>query len=177
MAAALVATTVVGTTSASAASAIRSNSTCVTGGWSTDPTVTSMPAERYTTEHFSFRWTSSEVSQAHVESAAASLESYWSTYLNPSGIDFPAPFCETTTKRRVNVHLDPTFGLTGGVTSEGAMGMWINSGAYADHHGLAHELAHALQGATRGLRDNPYVWWMWESHANWMTHQLPEFLG
>jgi hypothetical protein len=175
VATALVASTVGGTTSASAVSANRSNSTCSTGGWSTDPTVTSMPAERYATEHFSFRWTSSEVSQANVENAATSLESYWSTYLNPSGIDFPAPFCESATKRRVNVHLDPTFGLTGGVTGEGAMGMWINSGAYADHHGLAHELAHALQGATGGLRDNPYVGWMWESHANWMTHQLPEF--
>ena len=46
-----------------------------------------------------------------------------------------------------------------------------------DRFGLAHELTHSLQGGTGSFRDTPYGGWLWESHANWMTTQLPEFRG
>jgi hypothetical protein len=55
------------------------------------------------------------------------------------------------------------------------MGMWIGPPALKDRWGLAHELTHALQGSTRTMQDSPFTGWMWESHANWMTHQLPLF--
>ena len=146
---------------------------CVAGAWTTDPAVWSMPGERAATEHFSLRWDDDEVSAEAAAAAGAVLEDFWAYDVGP--LEFPEPFCDSAVKYRVNVGVDPSYALTGGVTAEGAMGMWIGSHLLGDRWGLAHELAHALQGSTRGLRDSPYVGWMWESHANWMTHQLPEF--
>jgi hypothetical protein len=68
---------------------------------------------------------------------------------------FPEPFCDTADKHKVNVNLDPSFGLTGGPTGERDMGMWIGPPALKDRWGLAHELTHALQGSTRGCRSRP----------------------
>lgn len=149
------------------------NDTCVSGTWSTDPAVKMFP-EQHTTEHFSFRWKSSDVSTTDVLAAGKALEEIWAQFM-AEPIAFPEPHCDSATKRRVNVEIDPSYALTGGVTSEGAMGMWIGPGALKDRWGLAHELTHALQGSTKAFRDSPYVGWFWESHANWMTHQLPEF--
>src|SRR3546814_15054661 len=55
------------------------------------------------------------------------------------------------------------------------MGMWIGPGGVRDRFGLAHEFTHALQALTGAFRASPYSQWLWESHANWMAHQLPEF--
>ncbi|WP_084617956.1 Svx/AvrXca family virulence/avirulence protein [Jonesia quinghaiensis] len=165
------AATTTGITKAPVATA--TSATCTAGTWTTDPAVKMFP-EQYTSEHFSFRWKSSDIKKADVETAAKSLEEIWGHFMT-APISFPEPHCDSSTKRRVNIEIDPSYALTGGVTGEGAMGMWIGPGALKDRWGLAHELTHALQGSTKSFRDSPYVGWIWESHANWMTHQLPEF--
>jgi hypothetical protein len=131
-----------------------------------------MPAVRYQTTHFAFRWNGSVVADSAAINAGAYLESVWQDFILNRA--FPEPYCQTATKYKVNIHIDPSFGLSGGVDGSGFMGMWIGPGALADRFGLAHEFTHGLQGSTGGLRDSPYVGWMWESHANWMTVQLPE---
>jgi len=134
-----------------------------------------MPAARYQTAHFALRWNGAAVTDAHAQAAGALLETAWDTYMNK--VAFTEPYCDTATKYKVNVHIDPSFALHGGTTGVRDMGMWIGTGSLADRWGLAHEFAHALQGSSMGLRDSPYVGWMWESHANWMAHQLDEHRG
>ncbi len=60
------------------------------------------------------------------------------------------------------------------------MGMWVGPGATADHWGLAHEFMHAVQSTTNGLQcggadTSNFCGWIYESHANWRSFQLPEY--
>lgn len=150
---------------------IAAAATCVVGNWQVGQT-SGMPAVRYQTTHFAFRWNGSLVTDSAAINAGTYLESVWQDFMLNRA--FPEPYCQTATKYKVNIHIDASFGLSGGVDGSGFMGMWIGPGALSDRFGLAHELTHGLQGSTGGLRDSPYVGWMWESHANWMTVQLPE---
>ena len=150
-------------------------SSCVDGHWVANPNDTDMPSVRYETAHFAFRWSGNAVTAATAAAAGEQLEKTWSTFIERIG--FPTPYCQSATKYKVSVHIDPSFGLSGGVTSSGGMGMWIAAPALADHWGLAHEFTHALQGSTGGMRNSPYSGWIWESHANWMAHQMDEFHG
>lgn len=156
---------------------VQAAAACTAGQWTANPDDTDMPAVRYETEHFAFRWKDGlDVSQDRVASAGKELEQIWNTYLGRIG--FPEPYCSSQKKYKVSVFLDDSFGLNGGVADSGGMGMWINPNQLEYHWGLAHELTHALQGSTDGLRDSPYVGWIWESHAEWMAHQyLHDNLG
>lgn len=158
-------------TPASESPSIAAAATCVVGNWQVGQS-SGMPAVRYQTTHFAFRWNGSLVTDSAAINAGAYLESVWQDFILNRA--FPEPYCQTATKYKVNIHIDASHGLSGGVDGSGYMGMWIGPGALADRFGLAHELTHGLQGSTGGLRDSPYVGWMWESHANWMTVQLPE---
>ncbi|APP75905.1 Svx/AvrXca family virulence/avirulence protein [Xanthomonas vesicatoria] len=146
---------------------------CTAGSWVARVNEAGMPPVRYETAHFAFRWNGDGVSDADVRAAGAHLEMVWDTFINR--LQFPEPFCTVATKYKANLHLDPSFGLSGGATGSGGMGMWMAPGGLRDHWGLAHELTHALQYQAGGLQESEYTGWIWESHANWMTHQLPEF--
>jgi len=146
---------------------------CAAGTWTV---VSGTPDEQnvqYETAHFAFRWKDGDVNKVDAVSAGEYLETVWTTFIGQ--IKFPEPYCDTATKHKANINLDPTFGLTGGPTGDRDMGMWIGPLALKDHWGLAHEFTHALQGSTRSFRDGKYVGWLWESHANWMAHQMPEY--
>ncbi len=148
--------------------------TCVPGDWTT--VSGGEPSEapvQYETAHFAFRWKDNSVKPEDATAAGVKLEEIWNFYMGP--VAFAEPYCDTAKKHKANINLDPTFGLAGGPTGDRDMGMWISPPALKDNWGLAHEFAHALSGSTRALRDSPYVGWLWESHANWMTHQMPEF--
>ncbi|WP_285446077.1 Svx/AvrXca family virulence/avirulence protein [Xanthomonas sp. fls2-241-TYG-148] len=166
LAAALIATGLLGAASTASAA-------CTAGTWTARANEAGMPPVRYETTHFAFRWNGDGVSSADVRAAGEHLEMVWDSFINR--LQFPEPACTSTTKTKASIHLDPSFGLSGGVTGSGNMGMWMAPGGLRDHWGLAHELTHALQGQTQSLRDSDYTGWIWESHANWMTHQLPEF--
>lgn len=153
---------------------------CQPGTWravATDPNDranASMPL-RYQTEHVAFHWTHDLVSQADAEAAGRHLEYVWQQFIGRIG--FPEPDCGIAAKRKVNVFIGADYGLTGGADGIGQLGMWIGPGGIRDRFGLAHELTHALQVGSGGLQDSPFSGWVFESHANWMTHQLPEFRG
>ncbi|KRC78446.1 avirulence protein [Sphingomonas sp. Root241] len=155
------------------------SATCVAGIWKPVATNPADPNSklplRYETPHFAFHWAGDLVPADVARSAGEHLEYVWSYFL--ATLDFPEPDCATATKRKANVFIDASYGLTGGVDDAGNIGMWIGPGGLKDRFGLAHELTHSLQGGTGSFRDTPYGGWLWESHANWMTTQLPEFRG
>lgn len=155
------------------------NARCVAGSWrpvATDPADPNarLPL-RYETPHFAFHWQGDLVPADVARAAGDHLEAVWTYFLDT--LDFPAPDCATPAKRKANIFVAPDYGLSGGVDDAGNIGMWIGPGGLKDRFGLAHELTHALQGGTGAFRDTPYGGWLWESHANWMTVQLPEFRG
>ena len=151
---------------------------CTTGAWrvvATDPNdrANAVIPLKHQTEHFAIHWQGDIIPQADAEAAGAHLEYVWAQFIGRIG--FPEPDCGTADKRKVNVFVGAGYGLSGGADSLGQLGMWIGPGGVRDRFGLAHELTHALQTGSGGLQDSPYSGWLWESHANWMTHQLPEF--
>ncbi|WP_372361771.1 Svx/AvrXca family virulence/avirulence protein [Xanthomonas sp. NCPPB 1325] len=162
-----------GLIAASLGAAASASAACTAGSWVARVNEVGMPPVRYETAHFAFRWNGSGVSDADLRAAGEHLEMVWDTFINR--LQFPEPFCNAGTKYKANLHLDPGFGLSGGATGSGGMGMWMAPAALRDHWGLAHELTHALQYQAGGLQESEYTGWIWESHANWMTHQLPEF--
>ncbi len=146
--------------------------TCKTGNWSL---VSGEPEEKpvqYETEHFAFRWKTGDVNMEDAVSAGQFLEMVWKYFI--SDLKFPEPYCDTSDKRKANINVNPGSGLYAGPTGDRDMGVWLAPISLKDHWGLAHEFTHALQGSTRSFRESKYTGWLWESHANWMTHQLPE---
>ena len=147
---------------------------CMPGTWSVEePTTAVMPAVRYETAHFALRWVGSLVADDVAKTAGDTLEMIWTNHTQAVG--FKEPYCTQTQKFKVNVHIDPSFGLTGGGTGVADPAFWIGPASLTDHWGMAHEFTHALQFATQGLRTTPYGGWFWEDHANFMAHTLPEF--
>ncbi|WP_447756663.1 Svx/AvrXca family virulence/avirulence protein [Sphingopyxis fribergensis] len=151
---------------------------CIAGAWSvaaTDPNdkVNGALPVRYETTHFTFRWQGDLVPIADARAAGEHLEFVWGEFIDRIG--FPEPDCRETEKRKANIYVAADYGLSGGADELGQMGMWIGLGGVRDRFGLAHEFAHALQAKTGAYRASPYSQWLWESHANWMALQLPEF--
>nr|WP_314466675.1 Svx/AvrXca family virulence/avirulence protein [uncultured Novosphingobium sp.] len=151
---------------------------CVAGDWkvaATDPSDAANSALPLQMEspHFALHWKAGTVDLEVARAAAKHLEYVWDYFLGT--LKFPEPHCGSAGKFKVNAYIGVGYGLTGGADELGHMGMWIDPGALKDRFGLAHELTHALQAATGRLMDSPYTGWMFESHANWMTVQLPEF--
>lgn len=151
---------------------------CLPGAWravATDPAdqANARLPLRQETDHFAIHWLGDLVTAADAEAAGKHLEYVWSEFIGRIG--YPEPDCTRAEKRKINVFVGADYGLTGGADSLGQLGMWIGPGGVRDRFGLAHELTHALQVGSGGLRDSPFTGWLFESHANWMTHQLPEF--
>ncbi|AUX44353.1 uncharacterized protein SOCE26_058170 [Sorangium cellulosum] len=74
------------------------------------------------------------------------------------------------------VHFDNEFPLWGGGWTRSGisyMGMWVGPGAARDPWGLAHEFMHGVQSMTQAFPDcGGTGCWIFESHANWMPHQI-----
>lgn len=127
--------------------------------------------------HFAI-YSDENVSESSAQSALDTLENLiWTVYFgNP--IYFKEPLCNQTTKYKVSVHVNSANGLTGGAWSSNRMGMWIGPGALADHWGLAHEFMHGVQSVSGGMScggSSNYCGWIYESHANFMPHQIAEY--
>lgn len=147
-------------------------SACVPGAWTVVSAYSAEQPVQYETTHFAFRWKDGDAKVADAVEAGTYMERVWDTFMGP--LAFPEPYCDTPSKHKVNVNVDPTFGLNGGPTGLRDMGMWIGPLALKDGWGLAHEFAHGLQGSSLGLRESYFTGWFWESHADWMAHQVPE---
>lgn len=151
---------------------------CTAGNWTAvaadpnDPKNAALPLQ-FETTHFAIRYQPGTTSAATAAAAATQLETVWNYFIGTIG--FPQPFCTASAKNKANVFIGIDYGLSGGVDGRGNMAMYMGPGGLKDHFGMAHEFAHALQGSSGSLRESPYAGWIWESHANWMAIQLPEF--
>jgi carbonic anhydrase/acetyltransferase-like protein (isoleucine patch superfamily) len=95
----------------------------------------------------------------------------------------PMPMADQPKRHKINVYITGTglknhkegfaFGAEEVVISPAAMGPGSSV--------ISHEFTHTIQFYTGGLRDNPLVGWMWETHADWSCHQFmpgyPDALG
>jgi len=166
------------TSTAWATSCPSAPATCTAGTWTPAGSENGDPLQ-YESAHFAFYWSGSTVTTAQAQTAASFLENtVWATYMG-SPVYFPEPYCSSSNKKKASIHIRSEYPLWGGGWGSGYMGMWIGPGALSDHWGLAHEFMHALQSTTGGLQGcNPNTCgWIWESHANFMPHQLAEYRG
>lgn len=154
------------------------SATCVAGTWQ-DPGSTTNDPLACESAHFAVHSPSGTITAAQCQAATSTLETVvWPTFFG-SPLFFPEPYCGTATKWKASIVIHADYGLTGGGWGNGYMGMWIGPGATADHWGLAHEFTHAVQSQSKGLACNSSntCGWIYESHANWQAHQLPEYRG
>ncbi len=131
---------------------------------------------RLETAHFAIYWPDgTNITTQAAQTAANSLESIWNSYFG-SPVFFREPYCSSAQKWKAAVHFDNSFPLWGGGWSRNGisyMGMWIGPGAATDQWGLAHEFMHGVQSSTQAFPDCGGVGcWIFESHANWMPHQI-----
>ena len=129
--------------------------------------------------HFVARWNDGDgvtLSDEDLRKGLQTLEGIREFYLGHVG--FAKPYENQPDKYKVSVNLSNKGWATGSGTGEHDPAMWLHFNAFKDNHALAHEFAHCLQFSTMGMRNSPYVGWSWESHAEWMTHQMfPEQVG
>jgi hypothetical protein len=153
--------------------------TCVAGDW-TDPGSSTNDPLQCESAHFAVHAPAGTITAQQCSDATTTLETtIWPTFFG-SPIFFPEPYCTSTKKYKASIVIHSDYGLTGGGWGSGYMGMWVGPGATADHWGLAHEFTHAVQSQTKGLScggaaTNNTCGWIYESHANWHAHQLPEY--
>jgi hypothetical protein len=132
--------------------------------------------------HFAF-YSDEVVSEADLALAVDTLENkVWQNLFN-SNLLMPEPFSNKTDKIKTAVHIRSGWGLSGGawVDEKGLLhpGMWIGPDGLKNTWGLTHEFTHAWQNWIRfdgGLScpKQDTCGWMFESHANFTPHQLPE---
>lgn len=149
---------------------------CVAGAWRDPGSSTGDPAQ-CESAHFVVHSPNGTISAAQCQAAIDHLEDVvWPGYFG-SPVFFPEPYCDSTTKWKASIHIRDEYPLWGGVWGNNYMGMWVGPGATADKWGLAHEFTHAVQsvaGKLNGCEPNT-CGWLYESHANFMPHQLPMF--
>jgi hypothetical protein len=126
--------------------------------------------------HFAFYWKdNTKITTAQAIKAASSLEQIWAGYFGEP-VNFPEPYCETSKKWKTAVHIDNDFAWWGGNwrrNDTNYLGMWIGPESLNDNWGLANAFAHSVQSTTQGFPDCGGIGcWLYESHANWMPHQL-----
>ncbi|WP_239470164.1 DUF6055 domain-containing protein [Archangium violaceum] len=166
------------TTTAWATSCPTSPPACTAGTWTAggpDPDHTNFKLIRESA-HFAI-YSDEAISSTTAQAALDTLENtIWKTYFG-APIFFKEPLCNLSNKTKVSIHVHSNWGLTGGAWSSTRMGMWIGTGALNDHWGLAHEFMHAVQSVSGGMTCNQSntCGWIYESHANFMPHQLPEY--
>lgn len=162
-----------------------SKASCTSGSWTARATGSDDHPLRAESEHFALYWftsdpdaggplqgLSSPPTQATIDRAFDKLEELWDSYFG-SPILFPEPYCDSSQKTKAAVHLDDYYPLWGGGWGSGYMGLWIGGGALNDDWGLAHEFMHGVQSTTQGFPDcGGNGCWIYESHANWMPHQV-----
>ena len=157
--------------------ATASATTCLAGTWKAAGSNNDGDTLVYESDHFAV-YSNGAIGATEGQQATTELETVvWPTYFG-SPIFFPEPYCNAATKYKASIVVHSDYGLTGGGWGSGYMGMWIGPGATADHWGLAHEFMHAVQAQTKGLDCGSGAntcGWIYESHANFMPHQLSEY--
>jgi serine acetyltransferase len=108
--------------------------------------------------------------QADMNTAFGFLENAWKVYHDQ--MRFVVPDSASATKHKVRVYLyEKIDALYGGADQYGP-GLWLGIGALKDNWGLSHEYSHGLQSISGGMQRSDFANWFYESHANWMAHQV-----
>lgn len=108
--------------------------------------------------------------QADMTTAFGYLENAFRVY--HENMKFSVPDSNSAVKHKIRVYLYEKIGaLYGGVDQYGP-GIWMGLGGLRDNWGLSHEYSHGLQSLSGGLQGSEYANWFYESHANWMAHQV-----
>jgi hypothetical protein len=158
---------------------------CTSGAWQAPPQGSDGHPFRDESEHFAIYWYDSDPdgsgpllgvntppSASTIDNAFTTLESIWDVYFGDP-IYFPEPYCDSSTKWKAAVHIDDYYPLWGGGWGGDKMGLWIREASLSDNWGLAHELTHGVQSTTQAFPDcGGIACWIFESHANWMPHQV-----
>jgi hypothetical protein len=126
--------------------------------------------------HFAVYGDETATTPALAQGAVDHLETVWSLYFTTPMWE-REPLCNSSTKNKVSVHVQSTWGLTGGAWDSTHMGMWIGTSGLSDHWGLAHEFRHGVQAVEGGLScpNSNTCGWIYESHANWSAQQQVEY--
>ncbi len=158
---------------------------CTAGSWTAPSEGSDGHPLRAESEHFAIYWyetsdappsplqgVASVPSSTTVQNALQTLEDLWDAYFG-APILFPEPYCQSGTKWKAAVHIDDDYPLWGGGWGGDKMGLWVGPEALEDTWGLAHEFMHGVQATTQGFPDcGGTGCWIYESHANWMPHQV-----
>ncbi len=123
--------------------------------------------------HFVARWKTADnvkLSEDEVKAGLATLERIRDFYLGKVGF-FP-PYQGEKEKYKICINISDQGWATGSGTGRNNPAMWLHYDAFKHAPILAHEFAHCLQFGAMGMRDSKHVGWFWESHAEWMTHQM-----
>lgn len=137
----------------------------------------------YESDHFAF-YSDEAISQADLVNAAQVLEETVWDNLFGATLRMPEPYSDRADKIKAAIHIKSGWGLSAGgwTDTQGLLhiGMWIGPGALRDHWGLAHEFTHGWQSwaaSTGGLICDTQrtCGWLYETHANFTPHQLPEY--
>lgn len=133
--------------------------------------------------HFAF-YSDEAISDADLTLAVNTLENTVWKSLFGAGLYMPEPFYNKADKIKPAIHIHSGWGLTGGAWVDSSrnlhLGMWIAPAALKDHWGLTHEFTHGWQSWAAnngGMACNSAntCGWIFESHANFTPHQLPEY--
>jgi hypothetical protein len=168
------------TTTAWATSCPTSAPACTAGTWTAggpDPDHSNYNLIKQSA-HFAI-YSDEAISDSTATAALDTLENViWKKYFG-SPIFFKEPLCNTANKIKASIHIHSGWGLSGGSWATNRMGMWMAPGGLNDHWGLAHEFMHAVQSVSGGMACNQSntCGWIYESHANFMPHQLDEYRG
>jgi hypothetical protein len=107
---------------------------CVDGTWQDAPNNIWSPDQqaypvRAESEHFQIRFLDAEasISQAQAEAALNAFESMYDWFLSDE-VSFPEPFCDSSTKYKIQVFANRNWGLTGSGTGD-VPAMWVSDGA------------------------------------------------
>ncbi len=147
------------------------NAGCTAGNWSI-PSTGLHPAVQLQTDHFAIRYNNAAITSTQAAETAAFLEKVFAFYLT---IDMPEPFCASSIKSKINVDIDGNVTTeSAGADTQGLPLISLNPASITDRQLLAHELTHVFQQFSGHLAATPYTFWFWESHANWMSSQVPE---
>lgn len=123
--------------------------------------------------HFVARWNAADnvkLSEDEVKAGLATLERIRDFYLGKVG--FIPPYQGEKEKYKICINISDQGWATGSGTGRNNPAMWLHYDAFKHAPILAHEFAHCLQFGAMGMRDSKHVGWFWESHAEWMTHQM-----
>lgn len=130
-------------------------------------------------DHFVARWNTEDqvsLNDDEIKAGLEQLEKIYDFYINQVG--FFRPYDGEKEKFKISINISDKGWATGSGTGRNHPAMWVHYNAFKHAPILAHEFAHCLQFGAMGMRDSKHVGWFWESHAEWMTHQMfPESAG